>query len=34
MAVTVAKPDKHAKCICCGSDKMTFVSSSSFKILE
>lgn len=21
MAVTIAKPDKYAKCICCGSDK-------------
>lgn len=21
MAVTVTKPDKHAKCICCGSSK-------------
>ena len=31
MAVTVAKPDKYAKCICCGDDKQDICEFQFFK---
>lgn len=34
MAVTIAKPDKYAKCICCGSDKHDLCEFELFRDTE